>query len=1025
MIIAYIDPGTGSMLISATIALFSVGFFMLKGIIYRKFSLGGDKGEILDPNKKYGLVFYSEGRQYWNVFKPLVEECSNRGIPATYLSSDKEDPGLNANLEGIEAVFIGTGREAYFKLNRLNADLVVLTTPGLDVLEIKRSKNVKHYTHITHSAGSIAGYKAYATDYFDSVLVGGEGDASIVREMEKKRGLPAKEVEIIGHTYLDILRAERGNTDFNYWMFEEKRPTILLSPTWGNHGLLTKYGHQILEKLSEVDEYNIIIRPHPQSFTSDAELMADLMKKYPNSKNRIWNRDVDNLQAMEHADIMISDFSGIIFDFYALFKKPILTFKSQFEKRGRDAIDLDDEPWDFEILDIIGRTLGDEDVKKLPEIINLTINNEPEAALSRQASVISDKYPTESRQRGVDFIENKLRQLETVSNKLEPNELDTLLNDEGTFNNYATNSNESLLIRFLKAFFNPNNILQLTIGSALLVVYSYIGKRTLPVDGLNQKFIIWLIPTMIYVAATLGIVFMLSTWFVNKGTTLFKKKAEKIELTDFLLVALPLTPIIQYIIANQDILSLSASLQVFGTFTLISVIAVVMLPWLFSTIAAKTVTVPVTLAFLFIIFNMASFGKVTSFDTISAILAGLIVIIYFMMFFKKKNILIIVSLIFFITSSVTSVMKGNDGKISANTETDYNTLISNFTEGKQVKHKPDVFLIIYDSYENEETMDLYGIDNKDQYDYLLNQGFSIYDGTYSVGSYSLASMAHVLNPQRIPQSTEEFRRMLAGDGSAVQEFRKNGYVTHSIHSSDYMTKDFETKYNYSFPDDHSSIPSQDIITRAILEGEFRFDADFSDVDYDDYLAQRKRVLSQKLKEPEFLYNHDNLPGHTQNSGVLGPEDFELHIKSLRIANNQMRGDIEALDLPGRDAIVIIAGDHGPYLTKNGIGLGGHFDISEVNRLDVQDRFGTFLAISWPDKATATRFNIQTIQDVFPAVLSYMYDDDALYEQIRMEPNILYPDTVSGVMVENGIINGGIDDGKPLFLRRGVRTKGID
>ena len=91
MMFTYIDPGTGSMLISATIALFSVAFFMLKGLVYRKFNLSGEKGQVLDPNKHYGLVFYSEGKQYWNVFKPLVLECQRREIPITFLSSDKDD----------------------------------------------------------------------------------------------------------------------------------------------------------------------------------------------------------------------------------------------------------------------------------------------------------------------------------------------------------------------------------------------------------------------------------------------------------------------------------------------------------------------------------------------------------------------------------------------------------------------------------------------------------------------------------------------------------------------------------------------------------------------------------------------------------------------------------------------------------------------------------------------------------------------------------------------------------------------
>lgn len=206
MYIYYIDPGTGSMLISAIIAMFSVAFFVLKGLLYRKFGIGGDKGEMVDLNKNHSLVFYSEGKQYWNVFKPLVEESSKRAIAVNYFTSDKDDPGLNTDYPHVTVRYIGSGREAFYILNRIKADVLVMTTPGLDVLELKRSPYVKHYAHVTHSPGSIAGYKSYSVDYFDSVLIGGYGDIEVIRELEEKRNIPEKELEVIGHTYLDVLR---------------------------------------------------------------------------------------------------------------------------------------------------------------------------------------------------------------------------------------------------------------------------------------------------------------------------------------------------------------------------------------------------------------------------------------------------------------------------------------------------------------------------------------------------------------------------------------------------------------------------------------------------------------------------------------------------------------------------------------------------------------------------------------------------------------------------------------------------
>lgn len=1025
MLVLYIDPGTGSMLISATIALFSVAFFMLKGVIYRKFSIGGDKGEALDPSKKYGLVFYSEGKQYWNVFQPLVEEASRRNIPATYFTSDKEDPGLTANLEGIEAKFIGSGREAYYVLNRLNADVVVMTTPGLDVLEIKRSKNVKHYVHVTHSAGSVSEYKAYGTDYFDSVLVGGDGDYSLIRELESKRNINVKEIEIIGNTYLDVMRTNLKNESYEYTIFEEKRPTILLSPTWGDHGLLTKFGNELLSKLEETDKFNIIIRPHPQSFISEAQVMEELMTKFPNNEHRVWNRDVQNLKAMAHADIMISDFSGIIFDFYALFKKPILTLNGQLEKRGRDAIDVDGNAWHIELLDVIGKNVSDKDIPNLINIIDQTLENEAVNNSAGDTLSLSDKYPNEAGTRGMDFISKKL---EAVKSKETENEVSNvasqpLLNENYTFNNRCEGVQGNWITKFIKSIFNPNMLIQLAMGSALLVGYTYLGKRYLPEGGLNSLFLIGILSKTVMITIGLLLIFLLFTWVQGKGKISLQKQSEPIDWKDLFFVALPMTPIIQYIIANQDILDFKSSVLVFATFALIAAIAIVILPWFMSTVLAKDVSVAVTMSFLFIVFNMASFGKVTEPKTIFWILLGLCLAIFLILFLDKKKLLIIISLIFFVTNFVTSVTKGsNNEKEFVNETTEYNTRIAEMTEGKEVKHTPDVYIIIYDAYSNQQTLDAYGIDHSDQFNYMLDKGFAIYDGTYSVGPYSIIAMSHLLNPQPIPESSTEFRRMLAGDGSAVQEFNKLGYFTNSVHESDYMTKDFDPKFDYSYPDNSSSIAPHKIINKAILEGEFRFDAEFSENTYPDFMVAKRKVLAQNRKEPEFLYTHGSNPGHTQNSGVLTQADFDQHVFALESANVEMRDDFNALDIDNReDAIVIIAGDHGPYLTKTGIGL-GDFPLSEIDRLDIQDRYGALLAIHWPKGVDPTRFDIRTVQDALPAVLAYMYDDDELFDQIRMGRDILAPYTVGEANVIDGKIVGGPNDGEPLYLDRKVRFK---
>lgn len=1020
MYIAYIDPGTGSMLISAAIAMLSVVFFTLKDKIFTLFSNKGEKGEFLDTNRSYGLVYYSEGKQYWNVFKPLLEEGSNRNLEAVYLTSDKEDPGLSVDIDGVKSIYIGTGREAYYKLNRLKADMVIMTTPGLDVLEIKRSKEVKHYSHITHATGSTSGYKAFATDYFDSVLVGGQGVVEVIRELEAYRNLPEKDIEVIGHTYLDELRENLNSKQYEYTFFKEKRETVLISPTWGNHGLLTKYGNKLLSELSKNNQYNIIVRPHPQSFVSDKELIDGLMKSFPNSESLIWDQDRDNLKAMSHADVMISDFSSITFDFFVLFQKPILTMHAQYDKRGREAMDLENEPWDLDLLNKIGVTLSDVDFNHIELLVEKTLKeyNFSESQIY-EVNKIANTYPGESKIRGLDYIEGVLEHIQDQKNELKTENIAHINEDF----RLILEEHIGFTAKLMKLIKNTSFLFELSIASILLNTYLFIGARIFPSFGLNYEYITSNIKYYVFYISIVPIILLYLNVLWKKGkATILLNKLEKPNFNDFLLISLPLAPIAQYIISNQDILGTFDSFMLLLIFMVISISLLIIVPTLLSPFSTKKFTVPVTLAFSFIVFNMASFGRTTPTYIVNIVFISIVLFSLVLFWMNKKNLLIIISLVFLVVNTTTSITKSGDDENFANEDNSYEeSAVVNYLDEKELKKTPDIYLLIYDAYSNEETLNQYGFDNSDQMNYLLDKGFAIYDGTYSIGSASLISMSQVLNIGRL-KNAEEYRRNIAGSASGLQVLRNNDYDSYLLTGGDYMTKGFDTSYTSVYPSAKYSIKPYKIIYDAILEGEFRFDAEFSTGTRDTFLKAKSEILKNVNENPEFMYQHSSFPGHSQNSGVLRDDETELHIESLLIANEEIKKDLSDLDIDNSDAIVIIAGDHGPYLTKNGIGLGGEYDISEVNRLDIQDRFGAFLAIHWPDKSYATRYNIETIQDVLPAVFSYMYQDDKIFEEIKLDNKVAKANSISGVSIENGMIVGGIDDGKPLFEINEVRLK---
>ena len=210
---SYIDPGTGSMLFAVLTGVISTLFFAGKTFFIKIKTMPFlfNKENAKKAAEKKHFVFYSEGKQYWNVFKPVIDEFCSRGIKVYYYTSDEEDPGLNYKSEWIDSSFIGKGNKAFSKLNILEADICIMTTPGLDVYQLERSKGVKHYSHILHAVDDTTLYKLFSFDYFDSILLTGEYQKKDIRKLEEIRGTKEKDLYVTGCTYLDVLIRKNEN----------------------------------------------------------------------------------------------------------------------------------------------------------------------------------------------------------------------------------------------------------------------------------------------------------------------------------------------------------------------------------------------------------------------------------------------------------------------------------------------------------------------------------------------------------------------------------------------------------------------------------------------------------------------------------------------------------------------------------------------------------------------------------------------------------------------------------------------
>ena len=410
----YIDPGTGSMLFAIIIGLIGVVIYYFKGLIVKaQFFLSGGKAS-KEEKDVTPLVIFSDDKRYWPVFEPIVRELDKREFDVVYMTSSPDDPALSCTeYPHLSARFIGEGNRAFAKLNFLHATIVLSTTPGLDVLQWKRSKYVQFYIHIPHSPAELTTYRPYGTDYFDAMLLAGQFQVDDARDLEKIRNLPSKDLVLTGSPFLDEKArrlAERSASDTASSSGETSDRTVLLAPSWGPSSILNRYGADFIRDLLATG-YHVIVRPHPQSFTSEKKLIDDLASEFPENEQLEWNRDTDNFEVLYRSDILISDFSGVIFEYALVFDKPVICADTEFDPAPYDVWWLKRLPWGISAIPRTGKKLTTENRGELKKLIDDCLEDRSYSETRNQLRDEAWIHRGEGAVRMADYIINRYNEL--------------------------------------------------------------------------------------------------------------------------------------------------------------------------------------------------------------------------------------------------------------------------------------------------------------------------------------------------------------------------------------------------------------------------------------------------------------------------------------------------------------------------------------------------------------------------------------------------------------------------------------
>jgi CDP-glycerol glycerophosphotransferase (TagB/SpsB family) len=390
---AYLDPGSGSLILYFIIGVFATIVYYFKKIFYkvRELFIKDSYKKKLKNLDEVDLLFYSEGGQYWNVFKPIIDELEKKKVRSVYYTNKENDPALRSDYKYLQKEYIGDDTASFLILNNLKVKLFITTTPQLNVMQLKKSKYVQEYVHIVHSPIDCLFYRYFAFDFFDTIMCSGKHQIESIRELEDIRKTKKKELLQTGLTYLDILKSSKDKLELNNT--KKYKKVILVAPTWKKDNLLEKYGVKFLTKLISLN-YEVILRPHPQMYISKLKIIESFEQEIQKYSEIKIDKSLSAEESMTRADLLISDLSGVIFDFNFVFEKPVIAINSKIPKFGQEAEFVSREPWEIINLEKVAKVLKDEDIENIDKHINeaLEKNLKNDVKNFREASLFNYGY---------------------------------------------------------------------------------------------------------------------------------------------------------------------------------------------------------------------------------------------------------------------------------------------------------------------------------------------------------------------------------------------------------------------------------------------------------------------------------------------------------------------------------------------------------------------------------------------------------------------------------------------------------
>jgi len=311
--------------------------------------------------------------------------------------------------------------------------------------------------------------------------------------------------------------------------------------------------------------------------------------------------------------------------------------------------------------------------------------------------------------------------------------------------------------------------------------------------------------------------------------------------------------------------------------------------------------------------------------------------------------------------------------------------------------KPNVYFVLSDGMASFEYLRAVGYDGEQIRDYLSSNQFTVYEDTFANIHPTLLSMASILNFRLVSKNNEEQARQVIANPEELKNNLSNaGYRLEYHHMADYLL------LRGCLAD--ACYPSLGLVQEARAMFSRIIGKQFVDDGWksEDYGVGRQAMLDAiknsvaNQSAPTFRYVHYYDPAHVshavRNNCDAGVET-KKYLERVHAEFANIRDAIDQILDVDPGAIIIFAGDHGPWIDDNCSWSGVPQTLHGL-----RDRISAAIAVRWPDT-----YSGEFDAEIFSTVNLIKYVMYSLMEQKpsakQLERENLYVLGYAGVPVE--------------------------